>query len=114
MKPITTLKTKKQFDRVFNGSVKFVVPAFILFIIKNETDQCHVGYAVSKKNGNAVVRNRIKRRFKEAFKQAVSQVNVQGYDFVVIARKPAIDRDFEALTQDFCFAIQKGIKRVKS
>ena len=114
LKPIKTLKTKSQFDKVFNKSARFAVPAFVIFIAKTEEAGCLVGYSVSKKVGNAVVRNKVKRRFKEAFKRAVSQTKIEGDNFIIIARKTAIERDFETLIKDFCFAIKNGSKRADS
>ncbi len=51
-----------------------------------------LGVTVSRKVGNAVVRNRIKRRIREWFRADRSLVE-NGRDLVVIARRPAVDLD---------------------
>ena len=50
-----------------------------------------VGFSISKRVGNAVIRNRVKRRLREVVRQADLQ---DGWDLVFIARGPAAQADF--------------------
>ncbi len=59
-----------------------------------------VGFTVTKKIGNAVCRNRIKRRFREAARQVLPELGRPGTDYVLIARPGAADRPFDALLDD--------------
>ncbi len=65
-----------------------------------------VGFTVSRKVGNAVVRNRIKRRLREIVRREPH--GLDGVDVVVIARSSAATASFEDLRAD----VQRALKRV--
>lgn len=68
---------------------------------RNDDDSgFRVGFTVTKKLGNAVVRNRIRRRLKEAACQVFPDHGVSGHDYVFIARKGALTRPFTELLDD--------------
>lgn len=56
-----------------------------------------VGFTVTRKNGNAVKRNRIKRRLREAVRTAVVDDLAAGTDYVIVARPESIDVPFDRL-----------------
>ena len=62
----------------------------------NELPYCRLGLAVSRKVGNAAVRNKIKRRLREIFRKQLKDRPLQ-YDFVVVARSAAADAEFSDL-----------------
>ena len=66
-----------------------------------------VGFTVTKKVGNAVVRNRVKRRLREAARIELAERAHPGFDYVLIGRKATIDRNFEQLRQDLAKAVHK-------
>lgn len=57
-----------------------------------------VGFTVTRKNGNAVKRNRIKRRLREAFRLSLKRDIAAGTDYVIIARPDALEASFDRLT----------------
>ena len=57
---------------------------------------CRLGLAVSRKVGNAVVRNKIKRRLREIFRKQLKDRPLQ-YDFVVVARSASAEAEFADL-----------------
>ena len=63
----------------------------------NQLSDLRVGFTVTKKIGNAVVRNRIKRRLREALKQSNIPTQFAGCDAVFIARIEAAEIPFQAL-----------------
>ena len=66
-----------------------------------------IGYTVTKKVGNAVIRNRVKRRFRELARELLPQAGVAGADHVIIGRNSAVERDFGKLRSDLAKALAK-------
>ena len=62
----------------------------------NELPYCRLGLAVSRKVGNAVVRNRIKRRLREIFRHQLTGRPLR-YDFVIVARSASAEAEFSDL-----------------
>jgi len=99
--------------------VKAVLPGLILqarqsAVGKTETlAPMRCGFTVSKKVGNAVVRNRVRRRLKAAAEQVLPQMAGNGYDFVIIGRRATLNRPFELLLGDLKGALKKT-KTLKS
>ncbi len=58
------------------------------------------GFTITKKIGNAVTRNRIRRRLKAAFAARTKGANLGACDYVIVARHAAVDRPFELLLDD--------------
>ena len=74
---------------------------------QDSTAEMRVGYTVTKKVGNAVIRNRVKRRFRELARQLLPQAGVAGADHVIIGRNSAVERDFGKLRSDLAKALAK-------
>ena len=66
-----------------------------------------VGFTVTKKVGNAVVRNRVRRRLREVARLELGKFARPGFDYVLIGRKATIDRDFSSLCGDLAYAARK-------
>jgi len=66
-----------------------------------------IGFTVSRKVGNAVQRNRAKRRLREVAGQILPLHARGGHDFVLIGRRATLKRDFKALTTDLETALKK-------
>ncbi len=66
-----------------------------------------LGLTVSKKVGNAVVRNRMKRRFRELARKVLPEAGIAGADHVLIGRQGGIERDFGLLRSELERALRK-------
>lgn len=74
---------------------------------KKAKDFCRVGYAVSKTVGNAVTRNRAKRRLRELFRAQASRHAKNNYDYVLIARREIAEADFDKISSDLKFCLKR-------
>jgi ribonuclease P protein component len=78
---------------------------------RDDGDQLmRVGFTVSKKVGNAVTRNRMKRRFRSLAREIIPTNGVPGSDHVMIGRQSGIERDFALLRQDLTKALQRVLQ----
>lgn len=68
---------------------------------------CRVGYTVSKRVGNAVARNRARRRLRAAAAAVLPAHARPGLDFVVIGVPATLTRAFADLAGDFCTALKR-------
>lgn len=69
-----------------------------------------VGFTVSRKVGNAVVRNRVRRRLREVARLVIPGRARADLDYVLIGRQAAVSRDFAGLQQD----LVEALKRLKA
>jgi len=110
---VPTLKTSHDFRRIAQTGQKWVTPAFIMQLSKNDSTGFRLGLTVSRKVGNAVVRNRAKRRLRETVRlylkdQPLCGIDqpLCGIDIVLIGRTAAADIDFIKLQKDFRWALK--------
>ncbi len=75
---------------------------------REDVAPARIGFTVTKKVGNAVVRNRTRRRLKEAARLLLRQRTVRGVDLVVIGRDNTRFRPFADLLDDLDRALTKA------
>ena len=93
---------------------KFVGNSIIVQARYNASENIRVGYTASKKVGNAVVRNRAKRRMRAAAMETLAQYGTAGADYVLIGRaKTTCTVKFEDLKFELIRAIKKLDARLK-
>ena len=79
---------------------------------KKNDDICRFGVTVSKKVGNAVVRNKVKRRYRQVFLQlAQEQFTNNHFDYSIIAKKEIVGSSFQNIYDDLKFCL-KHLKRL--
>ena len=115
MKKKNRVKKNEEFQAVFqNGKSNAHRQFFIYQLEKPDPAYFRIGLSVSKKLGNAVMRNRTKRMIRQTFTEIKDEID-SGKDFVIIARKPCSDMDYEQLKKSLIHALQRsGVKRAKN
>lgn len=97
-----------------NRGVRIVTPAFILLVRPNDSGAARVGFTVSRKVGNAVARNRARRRLREMARTGLAPRAVAGADHIFIARPQERERPFAELVADMARAVEKAGARLKA
>jgi ribonuclease P protein component len=119
---IGRLKRRAEFLQVAAANRKWVAPGLILQVRRQPSSESQsedapraaqlepvrVGFTASRKVGNAVKRNRARRRLRAVAAQVLPQAE-PGMDFVLIARPATVERDYQALVGD----LVAGLKRLK-
>jgi ribonuclease P protein component len=101
---LRTLKSRPEFLAV-RGGRRSSTPAFLIemkerTVAPDNVDGARFGFTITKKIGNAVARNRIRRRLKAAFAASAAQYARTTCDYVIVARGAALDRPFALLLED--------------
>ncbi|MGH2316117.1 ribonuclease P protein component [Planococcus sp. SE5232] len=87
------IKKNKEFQQIFKKGKSFANRQFIVYVMKNEQPEFRLGLSVSKKVGNAVARNRIKRYIRQTFLELKDDL-LPNADYIIIARPQAATLDF--------------------
>lgn len=106
MKKLHRLKDNRDFRRVFEEGKSFANRYLVLYHAPNQLGFYRVGFSVSKKVGNAVVRNRVKRYLREAVRHQEIKQHLP-VDFVIIARPSAADLDFDGIRNNLVHLLLK-------
>jgi ribonuclease P protein component len=102
------LKRRPEFLRAASAGKKAAIGGVVLqALVRNDTAPVRLGFTVTKKVGNAVVRNRTRRRLKEAARLLLAERPVVGVDLVLIGRDSTRKRNFIALQGDIRRALDR-------
>jgi len=109
------LKRRPEFLRVAASRLKWVAPGLILQAYERsglDAVECpkevlRLGFTATRKVGNAVVRNRARRRLREAARRLLPGAAKPGYDLVLIARGETLKRPFVSLVADLATALRR-------
>ena len=93
-----------------NKGLRVARPGFVLLARPNglEPDSMRFGITVTKKIGNAVVRNRMKRRFRALIREKLLAEGLPDHDHVLIGRENGIERDFALLREELGAALARA------
>ena len=97
------LKKNRAFQYVYRRGHSVACRNLVMLLAPSR--ELKIGFSVSKKTGNAVTRNRIKRRLRECFRPCLGDVKTGLY--VIVARASAAEAAFEDLRKDVRYLLKK-------
>lgn len=104
------LRNRSDFQKVYRFGKSMANRQFAVYYWKRDDGEpgpFRLGISVSKKIGNAVVRNRLRRLIKEIVRLHSDSIK-QNYDFIIIVRKGALDLDFHGLKKSIAHVLRKS------
>ena len=108
MKREQRLRTPAEFRRVRDQAPRGWPSRFlVLYVAPNEVGHARVGITVSSRVGNAVVRNRVRRRLREALRARLDRL-ASGHDIVLVARPASADATWAELSSALEVALQRA------
>ena len=106
--PLAVLTRRADFVAA-NRGLRVARPGFVLLALPNGGLGKRYGVTVTKKIGNAVVRNRMKRRFRELLWAALPAEGLPDHDHVLIGREGGIERDFGLMREELSVALARAL-----
>ena len=106
--PMERLRQRADFLAAATG-VKVPAAAFVLQAKRRDDEgPARFGFTVSKKVGNAVERNRVRRRLREIVRLHAAGRIRAGHDYVLVGRRAALALPFERIKRDFDGAVRRA------
>ena len=103
------LTRRAEFLRAAAKGRKAPMPGVVLQALpRDDREPARLGFTVTKKIGNAVIRNRTRRRLKEAARLVLAERPLSGVDLVLVGRAATRERDFADLKDDLRRALAKA------
>ena len=108
MRGYSIIKKRSDFLAANRGK-RYATPGFVLLLRDRQDDSpaIRLGITITKKVGNAVIRNRMRRRFRALAQEMLGPNGQPGADHILIGRDSGIERDFGALRSDMIKALGK-------
>ncbi|NDD65275.1 MAG: ribonuclease P protein component [Acidobacteria bacterium] len=107
-----SLRNNREFRRVYERGRRYSTPYFNAFILRTDSSNPRFGLTVTRKIGNAVVRNRCKRRLRQIISRFFRELRVAGvptgaFDLVLNVRSALPDAEFRKLDESFRMMMQR-------
>ena len=96
-----SLKKNNEFKKVYDNGNSYATRNLVIYCLNYKKGKKNrYGLSVSKRIGNAVVRNKVKRRLREIIREFEKEEDFKGYDIIFIARQPVVQLDYHSLKRD--------------
>ncbi len=90
---------------VYTNKESFANKYLVMYIRSNDLSYSRIGFSVSKKVGNSVIRHRITRLLRESYRLNKEKL-VSGYDIVIVARPQAKDKNFQEIESAYMMLLK--------
>ncbi|MGF1639805.1 MAG: ribonuclease P protein component [Rhodospirillales bacterium] len=117
---VPRLKRRSEFLRIARQGRKWAAAGLVLQVgrgggedgTSEATPPIRVGFTASRKVGNAVARNRVRRRLRAVAEEILPMHAKPGYDYVIVGRVATVRRSYAALLADLMIALERlGVRR---
>ena len=99
MRKLYVVKESKDFDNIIKNNNYNKNKSFVIYSINNNLKYNRYGISVSKKLGNAVFRNKYKRKIRSLIDNYKKDCNISK-DYIIILRRGAINKKYNELKED--------------
>lgn len=106
---VDRLRRRADYLRVQAAERRVALPGLLLQVAPGPTGSRRIGFTASRKVGNAVARNRARRRLKALAAEIMPGHAAAGHDYVLVARQATPSRDYAALRRD----LESALRRLK-
>lgn len=100
-----SLKKPSEFSKVYKRGKSFADKNIVVYYMPNQLGITRVGFSISKKVGNSVVRNRVRRLIRESFR--VNFEFVGTYDIIFVARVRSSEVEYHEMTKSLKYIFRK-------
>lgn len=104
MKKINIIKSNDEYNRIIKNIKPYKTRELIVFIEKKQVDKYRFGFSVSKKIGNAVTRNKIKRQLKSILDKNIYENN---FNCIIMVRKGYLDSNYLVIEKSLTEIVKK-------
>ena len=104
MKKINIVKNSRDFDRIIKNNKPYIYKDYVIYLEKDTNEYYKFGVSVSKKLGNAVNRNKIKRQIRSIIGENDYQNN---FNCIIIVGRGINDRSFQERRKNLLIALEK-------
>ena len=113
MKKKFIVKSTRDFDSIIKNGICIKNKYYVIYYQKNNLLYDRYGISVSKKLGNAVFRNKYKRKLR-AIIDNYKKVYINNEDYIIILRKEAINQNYEILENSFFALMNQRTKGIRN
>lgn len=107
MKKDYRIKDSREFKQIMNNKIFYADPSFTIYVKKRKEDKARIGISVSKKYGNAVVRNKIKRQIRMMVQKLYDFD--ENFDTIILVRANYLSNTYETNEK----RLEKLLKKVR-
>ncbi len=106
MKKREVVKSKQEFNDIINNSPFFKNKSFVIYIRKKKEKNSRFGLAISKKVGNAVTRNKLKRQLRAIIDEA-KDIFPNTSDYIIMIKKKCVSLSFQEMKNELIELIKE-------